>query len=720
MKSANTYILVLSFVVGLLGMGLVWAQDVPDTLWTRTYGGIADEEAYSVLQTSGGDYLVAGYTESYGIGNGDVYLVKTAANGDTLWTRVYGGVNYEVAYDIQTTSDGGFIMVGGSGSFGATYYLDFYLVKIDSVGDTLWTRSYGGDQVDWALAVQQTSDGGYIVVGNTESYGPGSSNIYIIKTNPIGNLEWEYVYGDSGSEGAVAVHQTTDNGYVVAGYTSSISPGNYYYAYVLRLDSNGDSLWTRAYGGGFGDSAADMKPTNDGGYIIAGYTYSYGSGESDFYLLKIDAAGNPLWTRAFGTPYYDWSTSVIETADGGYMAVGKTESDYSDPGDCYIVRTDHDGDSLWTYVYGGYDADWANDVIQTEDYGYLVAGRTESFGAGNLDFYLLRLDSETLLRVLSPNGGEQWEVFDSATVQWIGLGLQGGVSIELNRDFPTGDWEVLVDNTGNDGEENVFASEPLSNFCRIRVGSLQATLTDESDANFSIAALHGGYLALMESTAPMSPVISWDAGKVECAQTRTETFRLKNFGGYPITVYAPEYLSTPEFSREIFCPPSFMLGPGQTALYHLQLTYAPTCVGTHYDTLLIQTDALNAQHGYARFPVTGNCIATPTAPLVTIATEGDNIRLTWDPVVESIYGCSVTVDAYLVFYSESDTLRYYYHGYTFDTTYVHLGVIRFSNDMFYQVVCYVGTLSRLDVLPENPSAVLINREEVCRLLREAP
>ena len=132
---------------------------------------------------------------------------------------------------------------------------------------------------------------------------------------------------------------------------------------------------------------------------------------------------------------------------------------------------------------------------------------------------------------------------------------------------------------------------------------------------------------------------------------------------------------------------------------------------------MIQTTALNAHHNYANFPLSGNCIATPAAPQVTIITEGDNIRLTWNPVTESINGCSLNVDAYLIFYSESDTLPYYYHGYTVDTTYVHMGVIRFATGIFYEVVSYIGSLSGCDALSENPSAVLLDREEVFRLLR---
>ncbi|MFH1010077.1 MAG: hypothetical protein V1784_02440, partial [bacterium] len=141
----------------------------PDTLWTRTYGGSSYEDAYSVQQTADGGYVLAGYTETFGGGNGDVYLVKTNSQGDTLWTRTYGGSTWDWAESVQQTSDGGYIMAGVTNSFGAGNE-DFYLVKTNSQGDTLWTRTYGGNNADDALSVQQTADGGYIVAGGTYSF----------------------------------------------------------------------------------------------------------------------------------------------------------------------------------------------------------------------------------------------------------------------------------------------------------------------------------------------------------------------------------------------------------------------------------------------------------------------------------------------------------------------------------------------------------------------
>jgi uncharacterized delta-60 repeat protein len=384
----------LSAIVGsilslLFSQGL--AQPNPDTLWTRTYGGSEDDYASSIQQTADGGYIVAGVTGSFGAGFYDFYLVKTNPLGDTLWTRTYGGSDDDVARSLQQTADGGYIMAGYTYSFGAGNG-NFYLVKTNSEGDTLWTHKYGGSGGDRAYSVQQTSDGGYIVAGYTYSFGAGNGDYYLVKTNSQGDTLWTRTYGGIYYDYACSIQQTTDGGYIVVGGTISFGAGNWD-SYVVKTNSEGDTVWTRTFGGDNYDLPYSVQQTADGGYIVAGYTVSFGVGTPDYgnmYLVKTNGQGDTLWTRTYGGDYDDAALSVQQTADGGYVVAGLTNSFGAGSYDFYLVKTNSQGDTVWTRTCGGSDYDYASSIQQTADGCYVMAGSTESFGAGGRDFYVVK------------------------------------------------------------------------------------------------------------------------------------------------------------------------------------------------------------------------------------------------------------------------------------------------------------------------------------------
>jgi hypothetical protein len=325
-----------------------FGQPNPDTLWTRTYGGALDECAYSVQQTTDGGYIVAGVTCSFGAGGMDFYLVRTNSSGDTLWTRTYGGSNNDEAYSVQQTTDGGYIAAGFTCSFGAGG-CDFYLVKTDGQGDTLWTHAYGGiygaNSYDLALCAQQTGDGGYIVAGFTDSTSADSElpddfspDFYLVKTNSQGEPLWTRTYGGSCLDDAWSVQQTADGGYIVAGRTSSFGAG-FRDFYLVKTDSQGDTLWTRTYGGSDWEIAFSVQQTADAGYIVAGRTSSFGAGNSDFYVVKTNGQGDTVWTRTYGGSSVDGAYSVQQTSDGGYIVAGYTSSFGVGGWDFYLVKT---------------------------------------------------------------------------------------------------------------------------------------------------------------------------------------------------------------------------------------------------------------------------------------------------------------------------------------------------------------------------------------------
>jgi len=361
------------------------------TSWWRTYGGSGDDVGNSVQQTTDGGYIIAGYTSFLGAGGQDVYVIKTDASGDTLWTKTYGGTRNDEGNSVQQTTDGGYVIVGWTISLGAGL-ADVYLVKTDSLGDTLWTRTYGGTSYDEGFSVQQTTDGGYIITGCTYSFGAGRYDIYLVKTNAQGDTLWTRTYGGTGIDWGYSVQQTTDGGYTITGITTSFGAGGND-VYLIKTNAQGGILWTRTFGGTDDDEGYSVQQTTDGGYIITGCTSSFGAGRLDIYLVKTNAQGDTLWTRTYGGTGNDAGNSVQQTSDGGYIVCGKLGiHDF----DACLVKTDADGDTLWTRIYGGTSADCGNSVRQTTDGGYIIAGYTYSFGVGTPDSanaYLIKTDA---------------------------------------------------------------------------------------------------------------------------------------------------------------------------------------------------------------------------------------------------------------------------------------------------------------------------------------
>jgi len=345
----------------------------PSEEWSKTIGGWDWDVSYSVQQTDDGGYIMVGFTESFGAGAEDVYLVKTNANGRESWRRTFGGSDEDYGYSVQQTTDGGYIIAGETWSLGAGE-CDVYLVKTDSKGNEIWSKTFGGSDEDYGYSVQQTSDGGYIIAGETWSFGEGG-DVYLIKTDSDGNKLWGKFGGGSGHDSGWAVQQTTDGGYVIVGYTDSISESDYD-AYLIKTDPEGDRIWDETFGGSGYDEFIFVQQTTDGGYIMVGDTDIIGSGVYDVYLVKTDSEGNELWSNTFGGSYDDFGHSVQETTDGGYVIVGDTDSFGERDYDVYLIKTDSEGDELWSSTFGGSDDDTGWSVKQTTDGGYIIAGET--------------------------------------------------------------------------------------------------------------------------------------------------------------------------------------------------------------------------------------------------------------------------------------------------------------------------------------------------------
>ena len=456
---------------GLVAFACITVAQGPDTLWTKTYGGTEYDGGYSVQECTGGGFIIAGETYSFGAGSFDIYLIRTNADGDTLWTQTYGGTDYDWGSSVQECvptksgqASGGFIIAGVTCSFGAGSF-DVYLIRTNADGDTLWTQTYGGTNWDKGSFVQECASGGFIIAGYTGSFGAGERDVYLIRTDADGDTlpdsvgtGWTKTYGGISYDYGNSVQECAGGGFIIAGYTKSFGAGSED-VYLIRTDADGAPLWTKTYGGTDSDRGNSVQECAGGGFIIAGYTKSFGAGSEDVYLIRTDADGAPLWTKTYGGTDSDRGESVQECAGGGFIIAGETESFGAGQRDVYLIRTDADGDTLWTKTYGGTGSDRGESVQECAGGGFIIAGKTESFGAGQSDVYLIRIseagvEEQKELRVESlelrvfPNPS-----FGNAVIKY---GLQEKANVSLGLYDITGRLvKTLYSGTQEKGEHKV-------------------------------------------------------------------------------------------------------------------------------------------------------------------------------------------------------------------------------------------------------------------------
>jgi hypothetical protein len=355
-----------------LGVGKSVAQAPNDWWeWVKIIGGSEDDVGHSVQQTSDGGFILVGWTTSFGAGKADVWLVKTDASGNIEWDRTFGGSDVDVGYSVQQTNDGGFIIVGyTSPSF---WEADVWLIKTDASGNIEWDRTFDRRQWDEGHSVQQTRDGGFIIVGATASFGArGEADVWLIKTDASGNIEWDRTFGGSDWDWGSSVQQTSDGGFIIVGGTASFGAGETD-VWLIKTDANGNKLWDRTFGGRDEDEGRSVQQTSDGGYILVGST-----------LIRTDANGNKLWERYFS------GNSVQQTRDGGFILVGGTE--FLGGEAVLLIKTDANGNKLWERTFGGRIENYSVglSVQQTSDGGYILLGSTFFLGSWGKEFLLIK------------------------------------------------------------------------------------------------------------------------------------------------------------------------------------------------------------------------------------------------------------------------------------------------------------------------------------------
>ena len=316
------------------------------TQWQLTFGTTATSDiAHSIIQTTDSGYVVAGGEYFYG-GGSHTYIAKFNTICTLQWTRILGGgTSIDYANSIIQTADGGYAIAGDIS--GGDYSM--YILKLDTSGTLQWARTIGGTNNDYANSIIQTTDGGYAVAGSTDSFGSGNYDMYIVKLGISGSLLWSKTVGGTGDDEAHSIIQTTDNGYAVGGYTSSFG-ATYYNVYIIKFDTSGTIQWTRTVGEtNYDDYAYSILQSTDGGYAIAGHTRPV-VGNGDFYILKLNSNSTLQWNRSVGGTGDDIAYSIIHTLDGGYAVTGQTGSFGTGLGAMYIVKFDASGNTCGNFT----------------------------------------------------------------------------------------------------------------------------------------------------------------------------------------------------------------------------------------------------------------------------------------------------------------------------------------------------------------------------------
>ncbi len=357
----------------------------------KHFGANGMDRGIAVQQLANGDFVVVGYSTSFGSGDEDVYLVRADSVGNQLWSRTFGGPGRDDGWDVLALPDGGFTLVGFSNSAGDGDF-DIHLLRVDGGGNLLWEKRHGteGDEYGWSGALLR--DGGFVVAGETGPkgvYGEGDRDFYLTRTDSLGRQLWEQSFGGLRTDRAYSVGVAPDGGFLLYGSTNSRGAGGWD-AYLVRTDANGNLEWEKTYGAGGFDMGHDVHVCTDGGLLLTGYTASFGAAAQDGWLIRTDSNGNELWRETVGGAGDDRLVRGLQTQDGGYAAAGYTQSFGSGGWDSFLVRVDDQGKTIWTRAFGAERTETAYGIAESADGGIVITGWAGTNGTGDFDMVLIK------------------------------------------------------------------------------------------------------------------------------------------------------------------------------------------------------------------------------------------------------------------------------------------------------------------------------------------
>ncbi|MCI5057616.1 MAG: T9SS type A sorting domain-containing protein [Flavobacteriales bacterium] len=377
MKSLKMNICGLLTLISLIQFGNA------QSYFQTAVGGASNESGRSVIIDQNGDIVSLGLTTSFGAGNEDFYAVKMDTQGNLIWAKAYGGVGDDRGFEVISTTDNGYLMIGTEESLGPGSS-NILVIKTDALGNVVWSKTYGGSSTERGFSGQQTFDGGFIIGGYTDSFGAGSFDFYLIKIDAAGNMQWTKTYGGTSDDKGKSVRQTLDGGFVFRGITSSSE------TMVIRTDSLGNLQWSKTYetylGGGF-DDKHNIDVTSDGGSV---FSISPSNSDYDAGLMKLDQNGNVQWVNAFDIGGASQQCyAVKQTSDQGYILCGY--ADQLTVGGFFAVKTDASGAHEWSKIH--YGGSWAYDITELPNNSYVAVGDGITNLGQGYNYYFAKMDS---------------------------------------------------------------------------------------------------------------------------------------------------------------------------------------------------------------------------------------------------------------------------------------------------------------------------------------
>lgn len=466
----------------------------PSIVWQKSFGGSLYDKAESIIQTTEGNFVVAGHSQSndYQLNNNfggfDSWIIKINSTGTLIWKKSLGGSGCDYTQSVIETTDGGLLLVGESNSTNgdiSNYFgqIDFWVVKLSENGIIEWKKKYGGDSNDEGYSACLTNDGNYIIAGSSESNIAGieTNQVYmdfwILKINPNGNIIWQKKYGGGGYEYLRKIKKTTDGGYILTGDTTS-SDGNITGnnggkdLWIVKIDENGNILWQNNFGGTLDDYSKDIIEDLEGNFIVVGETYSFdldaaenhsNAGLRDYFVVKINNQGQKIWSRCYGGGNNEHARAIVQTSSGEYVIIGESYSSDGQPSnnhgsaDFWLIKIKpSDGNLIWEKNFGGTGHDEPNSLIECFDNDFIIAGNAaHPIGNGDVthnygddDFWILKVKNNEclknlMLKKLIPFGNIEFEALENiiSNVKILNstsnIEYNSGKSIFLNPGFST-------------------------------------------------------------------------------------------------------------------------------------------------------------------------------------------------------------------------------------------------------------------------------------------